>query len=281
MNEDHVAVCDKEVHACVIDAVKMAGTELARFRHNDPADLDRALREHAGVSALVLVDGVYSMGGDLAPLPELVAVARGHGARIFVDDAHGVGVVGPGGRGTPAYFGCSDEIDLVMATFSKSLASVGGVIAGPRDVIDFIRHHGRAFLYSAALPPASTAAALAALDVLEAEPERPLRAQRHAERVRRELRALGYDCGSSVTPIVPVLVGDDVATISLWHALIERGVYTNPVLPPGVPPGRAMLRTSYMATHTDDQIDRVIAAFGDVAAQGIARPSATLPLLRT
>jgi 8-amino-7-oxononanoate synthase len=271
MNEDHVAVCDKEVHACVIDSVRMAGAQLARFRHNDPDDLDRVLREHAGATAMVLVDGVYSMGGDLAPLPEIVAVARRHGVRIFVDDAHGLGVIGPGGRGTPAHFRCSDEVDLMMGTFSKSLASVGGVISGRRDVMDFIRHHARAFLYSAALPPASAAAALAALDVLEAEPDRPARAQRHAERVRRELRAMGYDCGASATPIVPVFVGNELATIELWKALIDRGVYTNPVLPPGVPPGRSMLRTSYMATHTDEQIDRVIAAFRDVGTSTAVR----------
>ena len=264
LNEDHVAVCDKEIHASIIDSVRMAGAELARFRHNDPDALERVLAEHAGRPAMVLVDGVYSMGGDIARLPEIISVARRHGARVFVDDAHGLGVVGPGGRGTAAHFGCTAEVDIMMGTFSKSFASVGGVIAGSDEVIEYVRHNARSLLFSAALPPANVAAALAALDVLEAEPDRPRHAHRHAERVRRELRAMGYDCGASETPIVPVHIGEEFETIGAWKGLIERGVYTNPVVTPAVPPGRGLLRTSYMSTHTDEQVDHVIAAFSDL-----------------
>jgi 8-amino-7-oxononanoate synthase len=266
LNEDHVAVCDKEIHASIIDSVRMSGAQLARFRHNDPADLDRVLADHVGTPAMVLVDGVYSMGGDIARLPEIIDVVRAHGARLFVDDAHGLGVLGPGGRGTAAHFGRTSDVDVVMGTFSKAFASVGGVIAASAEVIDFIRHNARSMLFSAALPPASTAAALAALDVLEAEPDRPVLAHQHADRVRRELGALGYDCGASQTPIVPVRIGDEFETVSVWQALVARGVYTNPVVSPAVPPGRGMLRTSYMSTHSDTQIDRVIDAFHDLRA---------------
>lgn len=266
LNEDHVAVCDKDIHASIIDSVRMAGAQLARFRHNDPDHLGHVLAEHAGTPAMVLVDGVYSMGGDIARLPEIIDVARAHGARLFVDDAHGLGVIGPGGRGTVAHFDRTHDVDVVMGTFSKAFASVGGVIAGSAEVIDFIRHHARALLFSAALPPPNAAAALAALEVLESEPERPVRAHQHADRVRTELRTMGYDCGSSQTPIVPVRIGDEFETVEAWQALLACGVYTNPVVSPAVPPGRGMLRTSYMSTHTDAQIDRVIEAFRDLRA---------------
>lgn len=266
----HVAVCDKEDHASVLDGVHMAGAQLARFRHNDPADLEAVLDLYVDTPAMVIVDGVYSMSGDLAKLPEIVSVARRRGARVYVDDAHGLGTVGPGGRGTAAHFNCVGDIDLIMSTFSKSLASVGGVVAGSAEVVDFMRHHARSMVYSAALPPPNTAAALAALDVLESEPDRPIRTQRHAERVRKELRAMGYDCGTSESPIVPILIGDPFTTVTAWKALLDRGVYTNAVLSPGVASGREMLRTSYMATHTEAQIDQIIAAFADIT--DIVRP---------
>jgi 8-amino-7-oxononanoate synthase len=270
LGPDRIAVCDKEVHACILDGVHMAGAQLARFRHNDPEDLEAVLELYAGTPALVIVDGVYSMSGDLAKLPEIVSVARRCGARVYVDDAHGLGVAGPGGRGTAAHFNCVPDIDLIMSTFSKSLASVGGAIAGAAEVVDFMRHHARSMLFSAALPPSNTAAALAALDVLESEPDRPIRAQRHADRVRKELRAMGYDCGASETPIVPIRTRDTPTTVTAWKALLDRGVYTNPVLSPGVAPGKERIRTSYMATHTEAQIDQVIAAFADIT--DIVRP---------
>lgn len=265
-----VAVCDKEVHACILDGVQMSGAQLARFRHNDPADLATVLELYAGTPAMVIVDGVYSMSGDLAKLPEIVSVARRFGARVYVDDAHGLGMTGPGGRGTAAHFNCVRDIDLIVSTFSKSLASGGAVVAGSAEVVDFIRHHARSMLFSVALTPSSTAVTLAALDVLESEPDRPIRTQRHADRVLTELRSMGYDCGASETPIVPIITRDAGTTAAAWKALLDRGVYTNPVISPGVAPGRERLRTSYMATHTDAQIDQIIAAFADIT--DIVRP---------
>ncbi|WP_245379732.1 aminotransferase class I/II-fold pyridoxal phosphate-dependent enzyme [Kibdelosporangium banguiense] len=265
-----VAVCDKEVHACILDGVQMAGAQLARFRHNDSADLEAVLKLYAGTPALVIVDGVYSMSGDRAKLPEIVSVARRNGARVYVDDAHGLGVTGPGGRGTAAHFDCVPDIDLITGTFSKALASGGAVVAGSAEVIDFMRHHARSLLFSVALSASSTAATLAALDVLESEPDRPIRTQRHADRVLKELRAMGYDCGTSETPVVPVLTRDAPTTAAAWKALLDRGIYTNPVISPGVAPGRERIRISFMATHTEAQIDQIIAAFADIA--DIVRP---------
>jgi 8-amino-7-oxononanoate synthase len=267
MGRGDIAICDKEVHACIIDAVRMAGCEMKRFRHNDLADLERLLKETQGAPRMVLIDGVYSMGGDLAPLPELSALCKQYGARLFVDDAHGIGVMGEGGRGTHIHFGCADQVDLVMGTFSKSFASLGGVIAGDRDVIDFIMHHGRSLIFSASMPPANVATVLACLDVIEADPSYVQRVHTQADKVRTGLRELGFNCGESVTPIVPVIIGDEMRTLLTWKAMFENGVYVNPVVPPGVPPSKSLLRTSYMATHTDAQIDTVLNVFRAVGAQ--------------
>lgn len=261
MGRGDVAICDKEVHACIVDAVRMAGCEMKRFRHNDMNDLERVLRETQNASRMVLVDGVYSMGGDLVPLPEMVDLCKKYGARLFVDDAHGIGVMGPGGRGTHFHFDRVDDVDLVMGTFSKSFASLGGVIAGERDVMDFIMHHARSLIFSASMPPANVATVLACLDVIEEDPSYVARVHEQSTKVRDGLRALGFNCGESVTPIVPVIIGDDMKTLMVWKALYEYGVYVNPVLPPGVPPSKSLLRTSYMATHTDDHVARVLEAF--------------------
>jgi 7-keto-8-aminopelargonate synthetase-like enzyme len=252
------------VHACIVDAVRMAGCEMKRFRHNDMNDLERLLKETAGTPRMVLVDGVYSMGGDLVPLPEMVALCKQYGARLFVDDAHGIGVMGQGGRGTHFHFDCVNDVDLIMGTFSKSFASLGGVIAGDRDVMDFIMHHARSLIFSASMPPANTATVLACLDIIEEDPSYVERVHTQSTKVRDGLRSLGFNCGESVTPIVPVIIGDDMKTLMIWKALYEYGIYVNPVLPPGVPPSKSLLRTSYMATHTDDHIARVLEAFETV-----------------
>jgi 7-keto-8-aminopelargonate synthetase-like enzyme len=245
----------------------MAGCEMKRFRHNDMNDLERLLKDTAGAPRMVLVDGVYSMGGDLAPLPEMAALCRRYGARLFVDDAHGIGVMGEGGRGTHFHFNCVDDVDIIMGTFSKSFASLGGVIAGDKDVIDFIMHHGRSLIFSASMPPASVAAVLACLDVIEAEPSYVGKVHQQADKVRAGLRAIGFNCGESVTPIVPVFIGDEMKTLMTWKAMYESGVYVNPVVPPGVPPSKSLLRTSYMATHTDAQIATVLETFSAVGAR--------------
>ncbi len=256
-----VAVLDKADHASIVDGARLSWGRVERFRHNDMDDLERVLTgidDRAGV--LVIVDGLYSMEGDIARLPDIVRLASETGARVMVDDAHAMGVLG-GGRGTPAHFGLTDEVDLVMGTFSKSFASLGGFIAGDDDVIHYIQHHARSLIFSASIPAANAAAALAALEVMREEPERIDALHHNAEKMRTGLEGLGFDTGTSETPIIPVIIGDDERTLLAWKALLESGVYVNAVLSPATPPGRQLLRTSYMATHTDEQLDRVLEAF--------------------
>ena len=254
---DYVII-DKDDHASIVDGCFMSRGEMRRFVHNDPESLERTLsRLPKDAGKLVVVDGVYSMGGDIAPLPELVEISKRYGARIMVDDAHSLGVLAQG-RGTAAHFGLTDEVDLIMGTFSKSFASIGGFIAGSEQVIHYIQHHARALMFSASLPAANAAAVLAALDIIETEPEHVQRLWDNANYMRAGLHRLGYDTGPSETPIIPLMIRDDYRTVLAWHALIEAGVYTNPVVPPGVPPNGSLLRTSYMATHTKEQLDRAL-----------------------
>jgi 8-amino-7-oxononanoate synthase len=257
---DYVIV-DKDDHASIVDGCFMCRGEMKRFRHNDISSLEDVLSklpEDAG--KLVVVDGVYSMGGDIAPLPEIVAICKRYGARIMVDDAHGIGVTG-NGRGTAAHFGLTDEVDLIMGTFSKSFASIGGFIAGSADAVHFIQHHARSLIFSAALPAPNAAAVLAALDIIETDPTLVETLWDNADYMRAGLKELGYDTGRSNTPIIPILIREDFRTVLAWHALIEEGVYTNPVVPPGVPPNNSLLRTSYMASHRREHLDRALAAF--------------------
>lgn len=257
---DYVII-DKDDHASIVDGCVMSRGEMKRFRHNSVHSLDEVLSKlPAEAGKLVIVDGVYSMGGDIAPLPEVVEICKRYGARIMVDDAHGIGVTG-GGRGTAAHFGLTDQVDLIMGTFSKSFASIGGFIAGSADVIHYIQHHARSLIFSAALPASNAAAALKALEIMETEPEIVQRMWDNANYMRRGLIELGYDIGKSNTPIIPIIIRDDFRTVMAWHALIDEGVYTNPVLPPGVPPGSSLLRTSYMASHTREHLDRALRAF--------------------
>jgi len=270
-----VIICDKEDHASIVDGSRLALGRMARFRHSDLGDLERALcASPADAGKLVVVDGVFSMGGDLAPLPEIVDLCRKHGARLMVDDAHGIGVTGEG-RGTAAHFGLAEDVDLIMGTFSKSLASIGGFIAGEEHVIDWIQHFARSLMFSASLPPPSAAAALAALEILEREPERVARVNAAAERMRARYRELGFDVGASETPIVPILVGGAMDAMAAWKRVFEGGVYTNVAIPPAVPEGQSLLRTSYMATHTDEQLDEVVRVFADVLGDSTKRSALT------
>lgn len=262
-----VVVADKDDHASIVDGCMLALGEMRRFNHNDLEHLDRILGkvdENAG--RLVVVDGVYSMGGDLAPLPGLIEVCRRHGARLMVDDAHSLGVMGKG-RGTAAHFGVTDQVDLIMGTFSKSFASLGGFIAGDDDVIHYIQHHARSLIFSASMPAANVAAVLAALDIIESEPERIERLWAVTERMRAGLRRLGFNMGPSVTPIIPIVIGDRMTTLVAWKKCFEKGLYTNAVLAPAVPPDQCRLRTSYMATHTDEQIDRALNILAEVGRE--------------
>ncbi len=262
---DYVIV-DKDDHASIVDGCLMSFGEMKRFSHNDVNSLEKVLSrlpEDAG--KLVVVDGVYSMGGDIAPLPEIVAICKKYGARIMVDDAHGIGVTGPMGRGTAAHFGLLDQVDITMGTFSKSFASVGGFIAGNADVIHYVQHHARSLIFSASLPPANAATVLACLDIIEENPHIVDQLWANANYMRARLIEMGFDVGQSNTPIIPIIIRDDLRTVLAWRALVDSGVYTNPVLPPGVPANMSLLRTSYTATHTRAHLDRALEIFADVA----------------
>lgn len=267
IGRDDIVILDKDDHASIVDGARLGYGKIQRFRHNDMEHLEcvlKGLPEHAG--KLIVVDGLFSMEGDLAPLDEMTVIAKKYNARVMVDDAHGMGVNG-GGHGTAWQFGVTDQVDLIMSTFSKSFASLGGFVAGDADVIDYVKHHARALIFSASMPPANTAAALAALDVMRKEPERAARVNANAEKIRNGLKSLGFNTGRSVTPVVPVIIGDDQLTFLTWKTLFADGVFVNPVISPAVAPGHQLLRTSYMATHTDEQLDKVLGIFEKVGKQ--------------
>jgi 8-amino-7-oxononanoate synthase len=259
-----IVLIDKLDHASIVDGAKMSFGQTERFGHLDYEQLERLLRKHSNRGTLVVVDGVYSMEGDIAELPELLRLTRQYGAALAVDDAHAVGVLGPKGDGTAAHFGLVDEVDVIVGTFSKSLASIGGFIAGSESVIHFLKHNSRPLIFSAALPPANTAGVLAALDVMTSEPERRERLWKNTSRLQAGLKSIGFDIGPSETPIVPVLIGSMEETFGFWRKLFDAGVFTNPVVPPAVPPDGCRLRTSLIATHTDEQIDYALETFGDL-----------------
>ncbi|HDS29160.1 MAG TPA: pyridoxal phosphate-dependent aminotransferase family protein [Candidatus Acetothermia bacterium] len=256
-----IVLCDKENHASIVDGCRLSLGRMVRYQHNDPDDLDRLLRscpEEAG--KLVVTDGVFSMSGEIASLREIAALCREHDARLMVDDAHGIGAVGDG-RGTAHWLGAAEQVDLLMGTFSKSLASIGGYIAGDAAPIHWIRHMSRSLIFSASLPAPNVAAALAALEILQREPERVHRVNALADSLREGLRQLEFDVGNSQTPIIPVFIGDALEALKAWKMLFDAGVYVNVAIPPAVPQGQSLLRTSVMSTHTEAQIERVLAAF--------------------
>jgi 7-keto-8-aminopelargonate synthetase-like enzyme len=252
-------IVDKEDHASIVDGCLMCFGEMRRFSHNDISSLENVLKKLPEESGkLVVVDGVYSMGGDIAPLPEIIAICKRYGARIMVDDAHGVGVTGPGGRGTASHFGVMDQVDVIMGTFSKSFASVGGYIVGKEEVLHYIQHNARPLIFSASLPPANAATVLACLDLLEADPSMVQKLWDNADYMRRNLAEMGFDIGHSNAPIIPIIIRDEIRTVLAWRALLNEGLYTNPVVPPGVPPSLSLLRTSYTATHTLAHLDKAL-----------------------
>ncbi len=265
LGKGDVAIIDRQVHACIVDGCRLSHGKTFKFAHNDMNDLERVCNNlrnngHRG-GIMIIVDGVFSMEGDITKLPELVEVAEKFGARVMVDDAHSVGVLGKTGAGTAEHFNLIDKVDITMATFSKSFASLGGYVVGEADVIDYIKHHARALIFSASIPPANAAAALAALDIIESEPERREHLWRNARRMKKEFQSLGFDTGHSETPIVPIVVGEDLDAFSFWKDLFDNGVFTNPVVSPAVAPGKAMIRTSYTATLTDEHLDKVVEVF--------------------
>ena len=263
--DDHLFL-DKLDHASIVDGSRMAMGTVHRYSHGNLGALARQLAlvpDDAG--KLVATDGVFSMEGSIVDVPGVVRTAKAHGAAVLVDDAHALGVIGERGAGTASHDGMETEVDLITATFSKSLASVGGVLVGPRDVIHWIRHHSRALIFTASMPPASVAGVLAAFDVMLDEPERRDRLWHNTRRVQRELRAMGFDLGQSETPIIPVLIGELYPTLRAWRTLFDAGIFTHPIVPPAVPANSCRIRISMTAEHTDEQLDRVLEAFGGLA----------------
>lgn len=260
-----VIVGDKENHASIYDACRLSYAKLLRYEHSDMDDLERQLKsipEDKGI--LIVTDGLFSMGGDIANLPEIVRLAKKYGARIMVDDAHGLGVLGEHGRGTAEYFGLEDEVDIYMGTFSKSLASLGGYMAGKKEVVDFVRHTSRPFIFSASITPASVACARASLKILRENPDRVAKLREVSDYMRKGLKENGIAIIEATTPIIPIYTYTNERTFMACRMLQDRGVYVNPVVSPAVPVGQCLLRTSYTATHTKEQLDRAIEAISEV-----------------
>lgn len=256
---------DRDNHACIVVGTQVSNAKTIRYRHNDMENLRMQLRKaDPEAGKIIVTDGVFSMSGVIAKIPELVSLAKEFNAGLYLDDAHAIGVIGDGGRGSASVFNLLDDVDLVSGTFSKSFASLGGFLVGDREVIEFIRHHSPAHIFSASMPPANVATVLKALEILQSEPWRMQRLEEISNYMREELRNLGFNVWSSQTPIIPVVIGDMFDCFKFWKALFEEGVYSNAVVPPAVPQGQALLRTSYMATHTDEQLDKILSAFRKV-----------------
>lgn len=263
-----IAFLDSLNHASIIDGVRLGFGKSFKFRHNDMEDLEGKLkRADDSKGRMIIVDGVFSMEGDLCDLPNLVKLKNRYNTRLMVDDAHGLGVFGENGRGTAEHFGLEDEVDLTMGTFSKSLATVGGFIAGPKQVIEFIKHHARSQIFSAATPPPMAAAVIAALKVLKREPERRKQLWENTKYMKHELQNLGFDTGTSDSPVIPLMIGDELATFTMATRLQEEGVFANAIVPPAVPQSEAMIRTSYMATHTREHLDMALTALAKVGRE--------------
>lgn len=261
VGKDDVVIIDKMDHASIIDGCRLSFGEVKKYRHNDLEDLERVLKQNGERGRLIVIDGVFSMEGDIAKLPGIVELAEKYRVGIMVDDAHGIGVLGKNGRGTAEHFGLEDKVDIIMGTYSKSLASIGGFIAASEDIIHYIKHTSRPLIFSASPPPASVAAVSAAIDIIEAEPERRERLWEITRKMKKGFNDLGFDTGASETPIIPVMVGKDDKAFLMGRKLHEAGIFVNVAVSPAVPNGKALIRTSFMATHTEEQLDRVLEAF--------------------
>jgi 8-amino-7-oxononanoate synthase len=256
---------DKLNHSCIVDGAQLSAGTMIRYNHNDMRDLERRLAElPVSAGKLIVADGVFSMEGDICDLPGMVRLASKYGAQVMLDDAHAIGVLGPGGAGTAAHFDLTDHVDLIMGTFSKSLAAIGGFIASSERVINYLKHHSRPFIFSASAAPASVAAVLAALDIMRDEPERIERLWENARFMKQGLDALGFDTGASQSPVIPVVIGDLERCFKVWRWLHDQGVFVNPVVPPAVPPGRALVRISLTAGHTRQQLSWALDKLAEV-----------------
>lgn len=263
-----VILCDKENHASIYDACRLSFATMVRYKHSDMEDLEKALKEvPESKGILIVTDGIFSMGGEICNLPKIVELAKKYGARVMVDDAHGLGVLGANGRGTAEHFGLEDEVDIMMGTFSKSLASLGGYMVASQEVISFVKHTSRPFIFSASIPPANAAAALCALNILKKEPERVKNLKDIADYMRSLLAKRNIPINVTETPIIPVMTYDDTRTFVICKELLNEGVYVNPVISPAVPQGFSMIRTSYTATHTRELMDEAADIFEKVFAK--------------
>ena len=271
VNRGEYVISDKDNHACIWAGnliAKGLTADLIRYKHNDMDDLERVIAKlDKDAGKLIVSDGVFSTGGEIVELPRLVEIAKKHGARILIDDAHSVGIIGKGGRGTASEFNLEKEVDLTMGTFSKTFASLGGFVTGDAKIIDFIKHHAPALIFSASPTPASVAAALAALEILEEHPELVQKVVGNATRVRKDLESIGFTVVEGRTAIVPVIVGDDGLAFQMWRRLFDEGVFVNVFISPGVPPGRQMMRTSYMASHEEEHLDFIVSTFKKVGKE--------------
>jgi len=264
-------ISDKDNHACIVAAdlmAKGAFAEFKRYKHNEMDDLERVLeRIPKEKGKLIVTDGVFSTTGEIVNLPRMIELAEKFDARVMIDDAHSVGVIGKGGRGTGSHYNLMHKVDITMGTFSKTFASLGGFMAGSERVINYIKHHSPALIFSASPTPASVAAAMAALEILEQEPERIERLIANADKMRRGFKEMGFTIIDGQTGIVPVIIGDDDRTFIFWRKLFDAGVFTNAFISPGVPPGMAMLRTSYMSSHEDEHLNRILELFGEIGKE--------------
>ena len=261
VGKNDTVLIDRLDHASIIDGTRLAFGKIKKFIHNDMNDLERILSHCGENGKLIVIDGVFSMEGDIARLPEIVELSREYGVRVMVDDAHSVGVLGKTGRGTAEHFGLEDEVDLIMITFSKSLASIGGCVAGSESVIHYLKHFSRPLIFSASLPPSAVATVMACLDIIEEEPERRERLWEITRKMLEGFRGMGYDTCTSETPIIPLIIGDMEKAFIMRKILFDAGIFVNPVVPPAVPPEQTLIRTSFMATHTDPQLDFALETF--------------------
>lgn len=263
VNKDDVIAIDRSDHASIVDGCRLAYGKVVKYAHNDMDDLERVLNivVENGIRGgiLIITDGVFSMEGDIVDLPRMKKIADKFGARIMIDDAHAIGVLGEGGRGTAEHFHL--DVDITMGTFSKSFASLGGFIAGDASVVHYVKHFARALIFSASIPPAAAAAVIAALDILETEPKRRENLWKNTKKMHEGFKSLGFNMGSSQTPIIPIMIGDDTACFKFWKELTDEGIFANAIIPPAVAPGMSLIRTSYTATHTEQQLDRVLDTF--------------------
>jgi 8-amino-7-oxononanoate synthase len=270
ISKSEVVITDKLDHASIVDACRLSFGQMARFRHNDMSDLERQLINHQGKGTLIVVDGIFSMEGDIANFPEISKLAKKYGARVFVDEAHSLGVIGKNGRGTGEHFNMENEVDVLMATASKSMASIGGFVASKIEVIDYIKHNARSIIFTASLPPACVGAIDASLDLIQKEPERRTKLMNTAKKMKEAFKSLGFNTNNSESPIIPLTVGTDMVAFKMWRMLFDEGVFASPVVTPAVPEGQAIIRTSYMATHSDEHLNFILEKFKKVGkAYGI------------